>query len=255
MGEGMEKELLSHLAKKEHAELMVLSHGTLSCRSKNDLMKLVLDLKNVFDHDNAVLVYGNITEVFSKPQPALDLLNISFPQSCLDYYFKNRLYTADASFHEYLQRLRPVNWIALNKKAGFSSKAAIHGLSYDLRNGWTTGTFDPNSKDCCIMNLASLHTENNLRNRIVLEYITPFFAEAYRQVLNSYCGPVSKLTPSEIEVLKWLKHGKSSWEISVILKCSKRVVDFHVTNIKSKLNAVSRAQAVAIGLHQGIIKF
>ena len=41
----------------------------------------------------------------------------------------------------------------------------------------------------------------------------------------------------------------------MILSCSKRVVDFHVTNLKQKLNAVSRAQAVAIGLQNNIIKF
>jgi DNA-binding CsgD family transcriptional regulator len=64
-----------------------------------------------------------------------------------------------------------------------------------------------------------------------------------------------ELTHRETEVLRWIKDGKSSWDISIILKCSKRVVDFHVGNIKKKLNAASRAQAVAIGLHHGIITF
>jgi DNA-binding CsgD family transcriptional regulator len=41
----------------------------------------------------------------------------------------------------------------------------------------------------------------------------------------------------------------------MILRCSKRTVDFHINNLKNKLNAFSRAQAVAIGLQYGIIDF
>jgi DNA-binding CsgD family transcriptional regulator len=67
--------------------------------------------------------------------------------------------------------------------------------------------------------------------------------------------PTVHLTPRETEVLNWIKEGKSSWEISVIFNCAKRTVEFHIVNIKKKLCAVSRAQAVAIGLEQGLIKF
>lgn len=63
------------------------------------------------------------------------------------------------------------------------------------------------------------------------------------------------LSSREIEVLDWIKRGKSSWDISVILGCSKRVVDFHVANIKVKLDVVSRAQAVAVALKMGLIEF
>ena len=153
----MNKEMLKYLTKKEHVDLIILSHRFLSCRNKTDFTRVILDLKNLFNHDNAVLAYGNIKEVLSNPEPRVDLLNISFPQSFLDYYFKN--------------------------------------------------------------------------------------------------GPVSDLTLREIEVLNWIKEGKSSWEISMILNCSKRSVDFHVNNLKKKLNAVNRPQAVAIGLYQGIIRF
>jgi DNA-binding CsgD family transcriptional regulator len=64
-----------------------------------------------------------------------------------------------------------------------------------------------------------------------------------------------ELSSREIEVLNWIKEGKSSWEISVILGVGKRTIDFHVSNIKQKLNAATRAQAVAIGLQNRIIEF
>ncbi len=61
------------------------------------------------------------------------------------------------------------------------------------------------------------------------------------------------LSPREKEILKWLKAGKSSWDISVILDITERTVNFHIDNVKQKLNAVSRAQAVAIAMGLGLI--
>lgn len=61
------------------------------------------------------------------------------------------------------------------------------------------------------------------------------------------------LTLREKEVVRWIKKGKSSWEIAAILGISERTVNFHVNNIKQKLNVVSRTQAVAIAIEQGLI--
>ena len=62
----------------------------------------------------------------------------------------------------------------------------------------------------------------------------------------------SPLSQRETEVLSWLKTGKSSWDISVILGISERTVNFHVRNIVQKLNAVSRVHAVAVAAEKGI---
>jgi LuxR family transcriptional regulator, quorum-sensing system regulator CviR len=60
------------------------------------------------------------------------------------------------------------------------------------------------------------------------------------------------LSPRELEVLKWLTLGKSSWDISVILKISERTVNYHVTNIMKKLDVTSRLQAVSEALNRDI---
>ncbi|MBI5055422.1 MAG: response regulator [Nitrospirae bacterium] len=57
----------------------------------------------------------------------------------------------------------------------------------------------------------------------------------------------------EQEVLNWLIEGKNSDDISLILNISARTVKFHINNIMQKLNAVNRAQAVAIAIEKGII--
>jgi DNA-binding CsgD family transcriptional regulator len=53
--------------------------------------------------------------------------------------------------------------------------------------------------------------------------------------------------------MKWLKHGKSTWDISVILGISERTVKFHISNVIQKLDASSRTHAVAIAIEQGLV--
>ncbi len=62
-----------------------------------------------------------------------------------------------------------------------------------------------------------------------------------------------QLSPREKEVITWLKKGKSSWDISIILCISERTVNFHIKNIMQKLNAVSRTHAVAKAIEVGLI--
>ncbi len=63
-----------------------------------------------------------------------------------------------------------------------------------------------------------------------------------------------KLTPREVEVLRWVANGKSAWEIGEILDITKRTVDEHVQTAVRKLGAVNRTHAVALALGDDIIK-
>ena len=62
------------------------------------------------------------------------------------------------------------------------------------------------------------------------------------------------LTAREREVLRWVADGKTSWEVSVILRISERIVKFHLIQASRKLNAVNRTSAVAKALARGLIK-
>jgi LuxR family transcriptional regulator, quorum-sensing system regulator BjaR1 len=62
------------------------------------------------------------------------------------------------------------------------------------------------------------------------------------------------LTAREREVLRWVADGKTSWEVSVILRISERTVKFHLIQASRKLNAVNRTSAVAKALARGLIK-
>jgi NarL family two-component system response regulator YdfI len=61
------------------------------------------------------------------------------------------------------------------------------------------------------------------------------------------------LTPREREVLRLLASGIGNKEIAAKLKISEHTAKFHVASILGKLGAASRAEAVSIGMRNGLI--
>ncbi len=53
-----------------------------------------------------------------------------------------------------------------------------------------------------------------------------------------------ELTAREREVLRWTAAGKTSYEIGVILGIATRTVNFHISIILLKLDAINKTQAV-----------
>jgi DNA-binding NarL/FixJ family response regulator len=56
-------------------------------------------------------------------------------------------------------------------------------------------------------------------------------------------SPEIELTGREREVLTWVSRGKSSNDISMIIKVSERTVNFHVANVIRKVGVATRVQA------------
>jgi len=52
------------------------------------------------------------------------------------------------------------------------------------------------------------------------------------------------LNDREVEVLTWVARGKTSMEIAQIIGLTKRTVDFHIDNARTKLGAATRTEAV-----------
>lgn len=248
---------IANLEKKDLSDLLTLSHRSLYCKTFDDLKSLVSDIGQLFPFENAVCARGNLLELIKPNGHPLDIhvCDVSYPEGYLDLYFEKQFYYTDTAFLEFITSLLPVNWLSVDEKCGYNYPASVMALAFNMHDGWTHGKMDIETMDCTAFFFGGIKAEHNERCSLVLEYIIPFYAAAYERVLKVPKRPASALTVREIEVLNWVKEGKSSWEISQILHFSKRTVEFHIGNIKRKLGAVSRAQAVAMGLECGIIHF
>jgi DNA-binding CsgD family transcriptional regulator len=126
-----------------------------------------------------------------------------------------------------------------------------------MLDGFTYGVMDADMEFCTAFSFSGNRIENNKRSRAVLQCLVPHLSEALKRMPgpeNEKAGAsAASLTPREVEILNWLKEGRASSEISSVLRISERTVNFHVQNLKGKLNAMSRAHAVAIAASRGII--
>jgi DNA-binding CsgD family transcriptional regulator len=67
------------------------------------------------------------------------------------------------------------------------------------------------------------------------------------------CRPMA-LTAREVEVLVWIRDGKSDWQIGHILAISAKTVNFHVENVKRKFGVATRMQAVVQAMQCGALR-
>ena len=127
---------------------------------------------------------------------------------------------------------------------------------FGTNNGLTFGVADFNGLDGAVFSFAGKHIRNDDRTTAIIQNTVPHLSVALMRFVKDEKETIAfnpKLTIREVEVLKWLKEGKSSFEVSMILHISERTANFHCNNIMRKLDAVNRVQAVAIALKKRII--
>jgi len=86
------------------------------------------------------------------------------------------------------------------------------------------------------------------------DYVTkPIDFDVLTTIINARLAGVARwelwpklvqLNDREVETLTWVARGKTSAEIAQILGLTKRTIDFHIDNARTKLGAATRTQAV-----------
>lgn len=69
-----------------------------------------------------------------------------------------------------------------------------------------------------------------------------------------FLTPENPFTPREKDCLSWVAQGQSNADIAERLNVSVRTAKFHVENAMKKIDAKTRAEAVAIALTRGLIQ-
>ena len=123
------------------------------------------------------------------------------------------------------------------------------------------GTHDAYAKLTSFFIFACRPEPTAQKQAYLVELLVPFLHAAWMRTqidgLTDGAGakPAAKgiLTAREIEILKWLYHGKSNIEIGMILGISPLTVKNHVQKILRKLNVLNRTQAVGKALASRIL--
>lgn len=250
-GRGPVKNLRNLLSKHDAIYLLELIHASLSCTKQEELRELINKLKSLIPFEFALCGLGEITT--NCTVNSYNIINISYPSDWLEFYVLQRFDKVDPIVKENFLNFRLQYWADTYKKSMTSKVFISQAEDFGLRGGYTDGLRNFNGNKGSLFSFAGESIECHPRTEVILAYLVPHLHQALTRILrqNNICN--TPLSLKEKEVLKWLKEGKSTWEISVILSISQDTVKFHIKNIMQKLDAVKRSQAVAIGIEQGLI--
>lgn len=250
--------VLSVLSKNDAVCLLELINASLSCSNAEEFEQLIKKMNSLISFDFAMSglaqldVSGNIK--------SFEVVNISFPDQWLEIYLNKKYYKIDPIFKSNFSNFKTQYWPNTYKINAPPSELLSLSVDCGLRDGYTSGAKNLKGTEgslfsiCCKSSVARKSVEFHRRVEVILTHVIPHLHQAlYRLTNQSIKKNRNPLSTKEIEVLNWIKQGKTSWDISRILGISERTVNFHAANIMQKLDAVSRPQAIANAFQQRLI--
>ncbi len=241
------------LTKQDLISLLELIHSSLSCTTEEDLRELITGrFKYLVPHDAAICVLGQ--KGSNGKRESYDGINISCPNEWLELYVLKQWHKIDPILKENFVRFRLQycdDTFKLHPPFGDLLPIAH---DFGLKHGYTHGVKDPRENKGTLFTISGESVKRDKRTELILELFMPHLHQTLNRILSQEKIKVKPpLTPREIEVLKWVGQGKSTWDISVILRISENTVKFHIKNIMLKLDTSTRTHAVAIAIEQGLI--
>ena len=244
------------LLSKDDAFLLIeLIHSTLSCVTEEQLISILRNLKNLFQYEFAVCALHRTGDLIDTNH----FINVSFPRDWCRLYLAKGFDKIDPIVQESNKNGQGIQyWTDTYKKYNLEAFVSC-ARDFGLKEGYSHGVRSPGGDGRSLFSFAGNSMDRDPRTELVLEYVVPHLDQAFRRIAGAGGekpdGLSAGLSSREREVLNWAKDGKTNWEISVILSISKRTVKFHLKNIMEKLSVVSRTQAVAVALQNGLIGF
>lgn len=224
-------------------------------QSREELNILLLQLRcHISDIDHITYAGLNI------PGSGKDhIVFTTYSEDWGDHYFKQKYKYLDPVINYGFQSLLPLDWALLprntNPIEAFFGEAREFGISSTGISVPIRGMY---GESC----LFSINTDVGSQEwqafkQSIIGDLT-YCAFLFHDLVLSQFLPRSlllsvKLSPREIEILKWAALGKTSYEMAKILNLSKRTIDAYFSNVHAKLGVVNRTQAVVRATQLGLL--
>ena len=251
----MRNESYDLLSGNDALTLLEIIHSSLSCNSGNDFTSLFPKMQRLFPFDFAHALLCVNDE--NKGIVPFHAQNINFPKEWISEFVSRDYLRADVVVKENFTKYRPQYWADTKKRLPENREISSLCRDFGMREGYSHGS--PSvapDKAGSMFSFSGPSIQYAGRTEAILELVIPHLHIALTKTRKNK-EPEKRnilLSLREKEVLNWLKNGKSSWEMSVILGISQSTVKFHVYKIMQKLGAINRPQAVAVATHLGLIE-
>lgn len=252
-------EYLNSLPKNDLVLLLEAIHSAKAAQNTKQFKRCMGKLKQLMLYDGSTCILSDMETIISG-KPVYYQQTIDFPEAFVEHYVKEGHFAKSSVLKAAFKTNSPLNWKTIwgSKRGPSNNRAMKFVQAYGYFDGWITTNRRMDDPSVTAFLLAGKKVERDQRTADILKCIAPHYAEALRSIFHAKLKKHKKnrhykLTPRELEVLKWIMDGKSTWDVSIIFGRSERVVKWHVSNIIQKLGAQNRTHAVAIAMRQELI--
>ncbi|MDD4914191.1 MAG: autoinducer binding domain-containing protein [Methylococcales bacterium] len=223
-----------------------------SIQDDKQLFQTILSLAKALEFEHCA--YGlRMPLPLSNPKT---LMVNNYPDDWRNQYQAKNYLAVDPTVNLAMRSLAPIIWT--DNLFAQARELWEEAHSFGLRFGWAQSIHDFNGA----VGMLSLSRGDNpiteeelMEKRFRIAWLTQVGHLRMAEYLTPKLMPEVnvQLSNREIEVLRWTADGKTSCEISVILKISERTVNFHITNITGKLNASNKISAAIKAAMMGLL--
>lgn len=219
---------------------------------KAEVQTVVTELRDFLNVDH--LVY--FTSKFGGSPSADPYIRLTYPASWLARYLAMGYADVDPILREGFRRTLPFEWSELDRsngaEAAFLEDAAAHGVGphgYSIpvstkhgHRGLLAASFSRSEAEWIKFLATTRQGLIQIANRLHRRVIADLFGEDR-----------PRLTPRELECLRWVALGKGSTEIAAILQISPHTTRDYLKSVHYKLDCVTSAQAVTKAVKLGLL--
>lgn len=242
---------IKHMSKRDAVSLLELIHAGTKCNDISTFNNLMKKLGNIISYDYACCELAR----FGKEHivDTMVLHNIGFPDEYLGMYQRDGWRRIDPIQKDVVSQSGARYWADIFRKNNPPKWMHAAALDFRVKDGYTQAVWDRQKGTGSLFYFSGNIRKRDERTEAVLGLVIPHLHQAFTKILKESCTVGACLSAREKEILSWLKKGKTTWDISVLLGISERTVKFHISNIMKKLDAATRAHAVAIAIEQGLV--
>lgn len=182
----------------------------------------------------------------------------NFRDDWKQHYFENGYQNLDPTISMSARSIAPVDWSRFHGNVGFD-EVFRDAFDFGITDRGVTVPIRGPYGECGLLSVTRDTSDKNW-NAIKPNIMTTLQTAAvnmHDSVMQSDQLGVALRRPAlserEIEVLQWIAAGKSQLDIGDILSISTRTVEVHLRSARSKLFALTTAQAVGRGISMGFI--
>ncbi len=248
-------QLHQQLSKNDAITVLEMIYACAFCDNEEKFRGVMNGLPSLFQHDYSVVAAAQFGD--NGVMKSYDAINVSYPSEWIARYAAQNEHKLDPVFRAHCQDYRLQYFSDILARYSYPKKNRAVAIDFGIVDGYVHGFRNTSGTQGSMLCFAGRKVERDERTEAILELLTPHLHESYLRVINKKnggCGrPKACLSPKEKEVLKWLKEGKGTWDISTLLAISERTVKFHISNIMQKLDASNRTHAMAIAVEEGLL--